>query len=101
MINRRRLLLSAASGGAAWSLAGLIPVWAKTAEQGNLGLTHTHNDVFDLTIGEFPVRINGRTGMAVGVNGTIPSPLLRFQEGQNITLNVTNTLIVLKNSSLE
>jgi CopA family copper-resistance protein len=94
MINRRKLLLTAAGGGAAWSIAGLTPAWAKTAEQGNLGLTRTNESVFNLKIGEFPVRINGRSGKAVGVNGTIPSPLLRFQEGQDITLNVTNTLDV-------
>lgn len=30
--------------------------------------------------------------MATGVNGTVPGPLLRFREGERITLNVGNAL---------
>ena len=92
MFNRRRFLQTAAGGSAALGLAGLIPTWAKSSDQGNLGIPVLHGNKFDLTIGEFPVRINGRAGKAVGVNGTIPSPLIRFREGDKITLNVKNTL---------
>lgn len=92
MLNRRRLLQSAASGGALLSFSGLVPAWARSADQGNLGIPALSGPTYDLTIGEFPVRINGRAGMAVGVNNSIPSPLIRFKEGEEITLNVTNTL---------
>ena len=92
MFNRRRLLLIAAGGGASLGLAGLVPAWARSADQGNLGIPALSGTRFDLEIGEFPVRINGRSGMAVGVNGAIPSPLIRFKEGQEIMLNVKNKL---------
>jgi len=96
MINRRRLLQTAAGSSAFLGLSGLVPAWARSADQGNLGipaLSGTEGGTkYDLTVGEFPVRINGRAGMAVGVNGSIPAPLIRFTEGEEITLNVTNTL---------
>ncbi|HHL42938.1 MAG TPA: copper resistance system multicopper oxidase [Hellea balneolensis] len=93
MLNRRRLLMTAAAaGGAAFGMGGLLPAWARTSEHGNMGLAPKHGRVFDLNIGEFPVRINGKSGRAVGVNGTIPAPLIRFLEGEEITLNVTNHL---------
>ncbi len=97
MFTRRHLMLGAASGGAALGLSRGVPAWARTAGQGNLGIptlkpTTQGGQQYDLTIGKFPVRINGRAAMAVGVNGTIPSPLLRFREGEEITLNVKNTL---------
>ncbi len=92
MLNRRRLIQTAAGGGAFLGLSGLVPAWARSADEGNLGIPVLSGTEYDLTVGEFPVRINGRPGMAVGINGTIPSPLIRFTEGQEITLNVTNTL---------
>ncbi len=92
MLNRRRLIQTAAGGGAFLGLSGLVPAWARSADEGNLGIPTLSGTNYDLTVGEFPVRINGRAGMAVGINGTIPSPLIRFTEGQEITLNVTNTL---------
>ena len=92
MMNRRRLLQTAAGSGIFLGFSGLTPAWARSADQGNLGIPALSGTKYDLTVGEFPVRINGRAGMAVGVNGTIPSPLIRFTEGEEITLNVTNTL---------
>ncbi len=94
MLNRRHLLFTGAGAGAgaACGLGGLIPAWARSADQGNLGIPTLGGTKYDLTVGEFPVRINGRASMAMGVNGTIPSPLIRFTEGEDITLNVTNNL---------
>ena len=92
MLTRRKLILSAASGTAFAGLSGLIPAWAKTAGEGNLGVSARRANHFDLKVGKFPVRINGRAGKAVGVNGTMPAPLLRFREGEDITLDVTNGL---------
>jgi len=50
--------------------------------------------VFDLTIGETAINITGRERTALTVNGTVPGPTLRFKEGEDITINVTNTLDV-------
>ncbi|WP_300376940.1 copper resistance system multicopper oxidase [Henriciella sp.] len=92
MFNRRHFLGAALGGGTVLGASGLLPAWARTATDGNLGLPTLTGTNFDLDIGEFPVRIDGRTAMAVGVNGTLPAPLIRFREGDEITLNVKNRL---------
>jgi CopA family copper-resistance protein len=91
-IDRRRLIRSAANGALALGASGLLPAWARSASDGNLGIAQLTGRVFDLTVSKFPVRIGGRAGDAVGVNGTIPAPLLRFREGDEITINVANAL---------
>ena len=48
--------------------------------------------VIDLSIDDFPLRVMGRTGMAVAVNGIVPGPVVRLREGQDAVLRVTNRL---------
>lgn len=45
-----------------------------------------------LSIGHTALETGGRVGHAVTVNGTLPAPVLRLKEGQNVKLAVTNTL---------
>jgi CopA family copper-resistance protein len=49
---------------------------------------------FDLTIAALPVNYTGRQRSATAVNGQIPAPLLRWREGDTVTLRVTNRLSV-------
>ena len=94
MLNRRQFMYASAASGLLSGLGALLPSWARSASDGNHGLhPHTRTE-FDLTVGTFPVRIDGRVGEATGVNGTLPAPLIRFREGDEITLNVKNTLDV-------
>lgn len=46
----------------------------------------------ELTIARTPFSINGRSGSAVTVNGSLPGPLLRFRERDDVLLRVTNKL---------
>ena len=46
----------------------------------------------DLTIGETRVNLTGRARMATTVNGSLPGPVLRWREGDTVTLRVKNTL---------
>ncbi len=92
MLTRRQMLHSAIGAGAAFTTPGLFPAWAKPASAGNLGIPALIGNQFDLTIDRFPVRINGRAGHAIGVNQSVPAPLIRFREGEEVTLNVTNNL---------
>jgi CopA family copper-resistance protein len=50
--------------------------------------------VIDLTISEIPIRVGDRRGTATAINGTVPGPLIRLREGQDVTINVTNKLKV-------
>ena len=47
---------------------------------------------FDLFIGETPVNITGNPRTAMTINGGIPGPLLRWREGDTVTLRVKNKL---------
>ncbi len=50
------------------------------------------DNVIDLTIGKMPHKIDGKRGEAIGINGSVPGPLIRLQEGQDVMLRVTNEL---------
>jgi CopA family copper-resistance protein len=47
---------------------------------------------FKLDIGYKPVNFTGMAKQAFAVNGTVPSPVLRWKEGERVTLDVTNRL---------
>ncbi|UTF61244.1 MULTISPECIES: copper resistance system multicopper oxidase [Gilvimarinus] len=47
-----------------------------------------------LEIGQTPVNFTGVTRMATTINGSIPAPTLRFREGDEVTIRVTNRLSV-------
>lgn len=47
---------------------------------------------FDLAIGETPMNFTGAPRIAHTINGSIPGPLLRWREGDTVTLRVANRL---------
>ena len=64
------------------------PAYAQTnATPGELS-----GNTIDLTIAESHFSVDGKVGKAVTVNGTVPGPLIRLREGQDVTLRVTNRL---------
>ena len=77
MLTRRDLLGTSAAIGASLAMSRYLPAWAMSASDGNFGLPSLTGTQFDLTIGKFPVMINGRHGHGVGVNDMLPAPLLR------------------------
>ncbi|MBD9504425.1 copper resistance system multicopper oxidase [Pseudomonas sp. PDM17] len=48
--------------------------------------------VYDLTIGEGELKLSDGARKALTVNGRTPAPELRFKEGEDVELRVTNTL---------
>jgi CopA family copper-resistance protein len=89
-ISRRRFVQGMLAGGA---IAGLDlfhwPMGVARAAAGAPVLTGTH---FDLTIEDVPINITGRPSVATAVNGLVPGPLLRWREGDTVTMSVTNRL---------
>ncbi len=49
-------------------------------------------EVIDLDITESRFTVGGRSAPAMTINGTVPGPLIRLKEGQEVTLRVTNRL---------
>ncbi len=47
---------------------------------------------FELSIAETPVNLSGTPGIATAVNGAVPGPILRWREGDVVTIAVTNHL---------
>ena len=90
-MNRRAFV---AGGTALLGVAGARPAWARNVSTGlaakDFG-TLTGNAI-DLTIAETAFHVDGRHGHAIAINGTIPAPLLRLREGENVRLSVTNHL---------
>jgi CopA family copper-resistance protein len=86
----RRYLLK--TGGAGLIAGALLPSWAKSANPGNIWPGELAGNKFDLTIAHSSIAIDGRSGHAITVNGTLPGPLLRFREGEHLTLRVRNML---------
>jgi len=95
--SRRRFIQGLAAGGAVLGMPSLLkPVWAGEAAGSTATgmapvLTGTE---FNLTIAETAVNFTGTPRMATTINGSIPAPILRWREGDTITLRVTNHLPV-------
>lgn len=60
-------------------LFAILPSWAQAGE-------------YSLTIAREPVNITGTTVRKITVNGTIPGPTLRFREGEEAVIHVTNNM---------
>jgi FtsP/CotA-like multicopper oxidase with cupredoxin domain len=91
---RRQFLRAAVLGGAGAGLAGVTPAWARSVSHGVAAKaqgTLSGEDI-RLTIAEAAFPVDGRMGHAVTINGTVPAPLLRLREGQNVRITVDNQL---------
>ncbi|MEH3024083.1 MAG: copper resistance system multicopper oxidase [Pseudomonas oryzihabitans] len=89
-LSRRTFVKGFAAAG---TLGGLgmwrSPSWATPGSPALTTLTGTE---FDLSIGEMPVNITGKRRTAMVINGGLPGPLLRWREGDTVTLRVRNRL---------
>ena len=91
--SRRTFIKTLAAGSVVAGLgAWRQPVWAldrpgQTGDQEILSGTE-----FDLTIDSLSVNFSGSERTAMAINGSIPGPLLRWREGDTVTLRVRNRL---------
>lgn len=89
--SRRRFVTGLSAGGVAtglglWRLPAMAAAGLAAAPQQLSGTQ------FDLSIGSAPVNFTGHTRPAVTVNGSLPAPILRWREGDTVTLRVANRL---------
>ena len=94
-IDRRRFIGAAAAGGTTAALAGWYPAWAQPVSSGIVAPlpTVSGNDI-TLRIARQTMRIDGKVSRAIGINGTVPGPLIRLKQGQTARLSVVNDLDV-------
>jgi len=93
----RRGLIASSVGLAA---TAALPAWAqghslmhgKGGAPIRVGFDTVSGPVIDLAVGHGPRIVQGRKGHGIAVNGSVPGPLIRLKQGQNVRLNVTNNL---------
>ena len=85
--SRRQFVTGVAAGSALLGLG--FPVAVKSARS---AAPELHGRSFNLDIGYKEVNFTGRNRLATTVNGSVPAPILRWREGDEVTLRVTNNL---------
>ena len=94
-LNRRGILAGMGAGAA----MAAFPAWAqghslhgRGGPAIRLGFDEVNGEIINLTVAAGQRIVQGRRGRGVAVNGSVPGPLIRLREGQNVQLNVTNHL---------
>ncbi|WP_425543049.1 copper resistance system multicopper oxidase [Sphingomonas insulae] len=95
-LTRRRFLRDATLGGGAITAAWL-PGWAQPVSAGiaqgiATPLPTLSGDTIALRVAHQMMTIDGKPSHAIGINGTVPAPLIRLRQGQTARLTVTNDL---------
>jgi CopA family copper-resistance protein len=88
---RRRAVLQ--GGGATLAASAWLPAWAQTQSSGIVApVPVVSGGDITLRIARQAMTIDGRVSHAIGINGTVPAPLIRLREGQLARLRVINDL---------
>ena len=89
LLSRRQFVTGVAMGATALAIN---PGILFAGVSGRSGVNTLRGQVFNLNIGEQNVNFTGTQRRATTVNNSLPAPLLRFKEGDDIVLHVTNHL---------
>jgi CopA family copper-resistance protein len=89
-LSRRSFIEGLAAGGVLAGVGG----WGmpRTVLANGAAAQELRGTQFDLSIGAHPVDFTGKPGVATLVNGSLPAPILRWREGDTVTLRVRNEL---------
>ncbi len=88
---RRKFVTGAVAGGALLGLNS-SSIWAQVSPE--LTPRTLTGKEFDLSIDYKAVNFTGQEGIATAINGSVPAPILRWRDGDEITLRVSNNLAV-------
>ena len=88
---RRQFVKGVAMGGALLGL-GLSPARLLASTGTSSGQKTLRGNQFDLTLAHQKVNYTGKERLATAVNGSVPGPILRWREGDRVTLNVANRM---------
>ena len=86
-MTKRRALQSLLGIGA---LAAMPRAWAQVRAV-ELGATPVSR-AYDLTVAETLLNVTGKPAKGITINGTMPGPVLRFREGDEVVVRVKNQL---------
>ena len=91
LVSRRTFVKGLATGGAVTALSGWPQAALARPDQRRSQET-LRGTAFDLAIGETPMNFTGSPKVALTINGSVPGPLLRWREGDTVSLRVRNEL---------
>ncbi len=92
-LNRRRFLKRSAAAGLTFLLRGLLPSYTMAAPGVSVDRgARVAGTPIDLFLRRQDVEFGGRMGSAITLNGTVPGPLIRLQQGEPATIRVHNEL---------
>ena len=92
IIDRRQLLRGATLGAGGIALSSALPGWAQNSAPGLAVLPTLSGPDVNLTIDHLMMTVDGRQTHGIGINGSVPAPLIRLKQGQQARLSVTNNL---------
>ncbi|MFM8533913.1 MAG: multicopper oxidase domain-containing protein, partial [Acidimicrobiia bacterium] len=87
-VSRRTFVKGLAVGGACLATAD----WRGLAQSRGAAPRVLAGTSFDLSIGETPMNFTGASRIAQTINGSVPGPVLRWREGDTVTMRVANRL---------
>ena len=91
--DRRKFMATSLALGGTASLLAAMPAWARGATSGTLarkGSDVLSGEHLTMKVADAAFRTGNRRGPGVTVNGTIPGPLVRLKEGQNLVVDMVN-----------
>jgi len=92
-IDRRQLIRGGAVLGSGAALAAWMPAWAQPVSSGLVrALPTVSGEEIALRVAHQMVTVDGRQMHGIGLNGTVPGPLIRLREGQRVRIHVENAL---------
>ncbi|RJF93798.1 copper resistance system multicopper oxidase [Sphingomonas cavernae] len=92
-LDRRTFFRGAALAGGTAAFSAWLPAWAQPVSAGIARPLPTVSGTdIALRIAHQMMTIDGRESHAIGINGTVPAPLIRLKEGTTVRLSVTNDL---------
>ncbi|MGI9328344.1 MAG: copper resistance system multicopper oxidase [Pseudomonadales bacterium] len=92
-VSRRSFVRTATAMAAGLAWQQQLPAWARSGTSADMrGLRARPGRSFDLSVAPGTHRVEGEIGRSIAINGQVPAPLLRWREGEDVTLRVTNQL---------
>lgn len=93
-LSRRRFVLGLSAGTALMGVG--LSVNAKPSSETMrkilAGPVTLKGSTFDLTYSPTKINLTGNERIATAINNSVPAPVLRWKEGDTVTLNVTNNM---------
>ncbi|WP_418610861.1 copper resistance system multicopper oxidase [Gluconobacter cerinus] len=88
-LTRRRFVTSLGAG----ACLSALPHKAQASTRASTGLLpSTPSNIWDLKVSRTHISLDGKSMHAPSIGGTVPGPILRWKQGETVTLNVSNAL---------